>query len=185
MVQQRQVVEVCLSKAELDFIHQKAKTCGIGGDGRVRNPKDRAENYEVDQLVGQIGSYVGCRHLFGDVTLYRISRSIASRYPTSSDGGSDIPGANVDFKATHWKTVKPMLDHHLLVRAGEYHLNTVYVGILVKFEDVTAKAFIVGWQESSMLTKYDVTPKELPAGFVGYAAKFSELNPMMPLRWWS
>lgn len=191
MVTNSQIVQIVLSSAELNFIRSFAKVAEIGGRSEIyKDNEERQKRLAENQLTGQIGTYAGHKYWFGHTHLYRVGRYYANKYPFSGDGGSDVPGANIDFKATLARNLsRDILDYDLLVREKEYKPETIYVHILViaDFEqNQSAVVNINGWATGNMLryyTKEEAEKARLPKGFFGYALGVRNLNPLPPVSW--
>lgn len=177
MLHPADIFSVALSKPEIEFLRRQGKKAEIGGRSHVcADDADRSRNLEADQLVGMIGAYVGHKVMFGHTHLFRLSRWFADLDPTRGDGGSDVPGANIDFKASLLRSSRRLIEHRLFVRMNERHPGTVYVLILV--EQDFSQAHIVGWIKSEDL------PKEARDEFPGrLTVDAADLNPVMPVRW--
>lgn len=176
-----QVIEIPIYPAEVAFLRGLASKAEIGGRSQIRSGADRRENLEQDQLVGQIGNYAGHKHFFGNANLYRISRWYADIYPTMGDGGSDVPGANIDFKASRLKPGRSVTDYRLLVRPAERHPGTVYVLIVVDLDADPVKAHLVGWAAEHELPAETLTTGPLAGA---YALPAAELHPLPPIQWY-
>ena len=169
-----------LSPAEVAFCREQARSAEIGGRSQVRGA-DRQTALVEDQMVGQIGTYAGHKLLFGNAQLYRLSRYFANIYPMRGDGGSDVPGANIDFKASLRRSPdRPLIDYRLAVRPAERHAGMIYMLVVVE-ADYT-HAHIVGWLAESALP----AEPESAGVFAGaYVVKGGALNPVMPIHWWN
>jgi hypothetical protein len=161
-------------------LQRQAQRAELGGRSHIRGAADRQDKLRQDQIVGMIGAFAGTKTLFGDVRLFRLQRYFANLYPTIGDGGSDVPGANIDFKASLIANKqKPLLDYKLAVRPRERHARTVYVLILIELEPAPA-ASLIGWASDEMLP----AKPETDGPFAGaYVIPARALHPVMPLRW--
>lgn len=180
MISKDDIITHRLAPWELALCKRHAQAAEIGGTSHIRTGEDRAKELSRDQLVGQIGQYVGTHWLTGGHHLYQISRWVANQYPYSGDGGTDIPGANIDFKASRLAMTRPISQHHLLVRPAERGPGRVYVLILVEL--TTSVAYLVGWAKDADL------PSEVEQGgpFDGtHKLAAAELHPLPPLRWFT
>ena len=183
MIKRSDVITVNLSASEMRLIRSMGKAAEIGGASQIRGDADRAASLGVDQVVGQIGTYVGCKYFLGDIKDYRVSRYYANKAPTVGDGGSDITGSNIDLKASLVRNPsKDLLTYNLPVRLREMHVGWVYVLVLVEaLQEKSAKAHLVGWASTAML------PDEPDAQgvFAGaHTIRAKDLNPLPPLRRW-
>lgn len=183
MITNDDIITFRLTKSELSLIRRMACAAEVGGRSQVREGAARSDNLSIDQLVGQIGTYVGCKYFQGDNKDYRISRYYANKAPTVGDGGADITGSNLDFKTSKIRNPeKELLTYKLLVRPRELHDNWVYVLILVsEITDTGAVAHILGWADTQMLP----SKPESSGMFSGaYLLEAQDLKPLPPLRWW-
>ncbi len=120
--------------------------------------------------------------MHGNVQSYLFTRWMLTNNPHAGDGGSDIPGANVDFKSSLMRNNPDPLDYRLAVRPGERHAGTVYILILIELDEVnqSGTAHLVGW-----LAEKDLPAKPEASGtFKGaFVVSARELKPLMPLQW--
>lgn len=187
MIDSTQVVTLFIPEEELHLVRDYAKKGISGGSSAVRPPKERTENLDIDQLVGMVGAYAACKLLFGSDEKFRTSRYYANIYKFRSDGGSDIPGTNIDVKSSLWRyRNKPVLDHHLIVSPEEYNPGTVYVGVMVTIEETYATAYLMGWHKGVSLKFCEKIEPGMPEDLIKkYYASFRSVNPLMPLVWWN
>lgn len=175
-------IAVSLTPHEVRIVAEYAQRAQIGGRSSVRD-EDRAAKLAEDQLVGQAGTLAFCKYLYGNALghyLYRSSRWAADRAPTVGDGGTDLPGGNVDVKASLIRSPDlPRLKHHLPVRPEELHPGTVYVLALV--EEGALRVYLMGWLTDAHFGPDD---KQTAGTFKGaYTRLADELNPLPPLTW--
>lgn len=182
MLTQDQVIRIPISVSEMAFLRKLAANAEIGGQSQIRNGDTRQANLAQDQIVGQVGNYAGHKLLFGDVVRFRLSRYFADIYPTQGDGGSDVPGANIDFKASRLKPGRSPIEYNLLVRPHERHTGTVYIQIVVDLDAEPVTAHICGW-----LAEHELPDEPLKSGVLAgaYAVPVVNLHPLPPLRWYS
>lgn len=182
MISIEDIVTINISASEMSFVKKMALKAELGGQSSIRDREDRIKSLEIDQLVGQIGTYAGSKFLLGDTKDYRVSRWYANQNKWSGDAGSDITGANVDFKTSLVrKKERDILDYRLLVRPKEYHENWVYIlNLVTSLNADHAEVKIVGWASSRMLPP--IARDGLFAGAHVLSAK--ELNPIPPYCWW-
>ena len=177
-----QVITVRLDAAQLRFIRENAKKAEIGGRSNIRGRQERMESLGEDQLIGQVGLFVGNYWLSGSDTAYLTSRWFQNMFPRRGDRGGDVPGANVDFKCSLMRAGKDPMEYRLLVRPRERHPGWVYVLALVEsLDDDGAVVHLVGWMEDGEL------PQETATGgpFAGaHVVKAENLHPLPPLTWW-
>jgi hypothetical protein len=178
------IITVPITSSELAFLKRHAKRAELGGKSHIRGA-DRQATLGRDQLIGMVGAFAGTKQLFGDVRLFRMQRYFADLYPTVGDGGSDIPGCNIDIKSSA-VTSPDLLSYHLLVRPKELHDGMVYVLALVEERALTSHppcvVHLVGWASAEMLPRTPSTD----ARFAGaYALPASALNPLMRLQWFA
>lgn len=166
----------------LRMVRSYAARASIGGVSRIRAQAARQANLSTDQVVGQIGTYAGVRWLTGSDQQYRLGRWFADQAPRSGDGGADIPGSNIDFKARlHRNAWMAILDYDLAVRPAERHANWVYVHIVVELATTTARAHLLGWASDAMLPIRPNGTGPFTGAFILHAA---ELHPLPPFAWW-
>jgi len=183
MIKSSDIITMHLRKPEMAIIRKMAQAAEVGGCSQIRKGSDRSDNLSVDQLVGQIGTYAGCKYLQGDIKDYRVSRYYANKAPTVGDGGADITGSNIDFKASAIRnSSKPMTTYKLLVRPRELHDGWVYILVLVSdLTDTSATANLVGWASTQMLPK---SPESEGIFKGAYMLQAEDLSPLPPFRWW-
>jgi hypothetical protein len=174
------IIQVPITSSELAFLKRHAKRAELGGRSNIRGA-DRQATLGRDQLIGMVGAFAGTK-LFGDVRLFRLQRFFADLYPAIGDGGSDIPGANVDFKSSAiLNKNKDLLSYRLAVRPKERHPDMNYVLCLCELEPVPV-VYLVGWASESMLP----TETEADGPFAGaYTLPASQLHPLMRLTWFA
>lgn len=183
MITPEDIITVNLRKSEMNLIKRMAQQAEVGGRSQIRKGQDRSDNLSIDQLVGQIGTYVGCKYIQGDIKDYRVSRYYANKAPTVGDGGADITGSNIDFKASEIRNPnKDLMTYKLLVRPRERHDDWVYVLILVSdISEASSTAHILGWADTRMLPEQTETSGIFKGAYVLPA---ENLKPLPPLRWW-
>lgn len=169
------MIEVPITATEMQFIDRYAQTAQLGGRSAVRGI-DRQKHLNEDQIIGMMGNYALHKYYFGHSHLFKISRHIADQYPHIGDGGSDIPGANIDIKTSLIRTTLPITKHWLLVRPAERHAATVYVLGLVSPEK--NRVYLTGWLSDNELQSIENGPFK---GAFGQQAQY--LHPMMPVKW--
>lgn len=169
------MVEVPIATNEMQFIARYAQSAEIGGRSSVR-AVDRQEHLNEDQIIGMMGNYALHKYYFGHCHLFKISRQIADQYPNKGDGGSDVPGANIDIKTSLVRTSLPLTKHWLLVRSAERHPATIYVlGLVPPEKD---RVCLIGWLTDGEL---QIIQDGLFKGAFGQQAQY--LHPMMPVKW--
>lgn len=175
MVKSSQVLTFNLTATEVEFCNKMAGAACLGGRSSVRG-EDRQSMLTEDQLVGQLGTYTGLKWMTGHSQLYCLSRWYQNKMPYQGDGGSDVPGANIDFKSSMIRTGRPLLEHRLAVRPTERHPGWVYVLCLVNEH---YQVFMIGWATDEELP---VEP-EKEGGFEGaFCLPAKELHPLPPFR---
>lgn len=179
MATEQDFIRIKIGRAAYAFCYRQAEAAAIGGRSNFRTGGDRKANLLRDQLIGQLGAYAGHRYLFGHGHLYAISRWYQNRNPCQGDGGYDIPGANVDFKASR-VGARPLIDYSLHVRPRERRRGWIYILVGVDVQEDGAEAILAGWAREEEL------PREPdPDGvFVGaYSMPVRDLHPLPPFRW--
>jgi hypothetical protein len=168
-----------INPSEMRMIQLMAKAAERGGKSKVR--EDRWQNMTEDQLIGQIGAYAGHRYWYGHSQGYLQSRHVCNMYPDVGDGGSDIIGANIDFKASRVRSsTRPLEHYNLAVRKGERHTGNVYVLVLVETDFESATAHLMGWATDEMFPEKPASDGPLAGAF---CIRADALAPMMPLHW--
>jgi hypothetical protein len=188
MIKTNNVVQMNLQKYELDLIRMMAKKAMLGGYSNIRNSQERKDNLSIDQFIGQIGCYVGNKILQGAPFPmgYLTSRWVANLHPNDGDGGFDIPGANLDFKASLMRKNPDPLSYNLLVRPRERHKDWIYVLVLVENQNlppeewVSSIVHIVGWATDDMLPVEPSTDQRFSGAYV---LGTEELHPFLPIQW--
>lgn len=179
-VRQGDILKIVIEGHELDEAKENARLACVGGKSHVRTG-DRMQRLYEDQLVGQIGNIAGVKALHGRIDAYRESRSIANANPTKGDGGSDIPGSNVDFKASRMRRSKDPMRYRLAVRPRERHEGNVYVFIALDMDSPErVEANLVGWASDDSLPR---NPDQDGVFSGAYTLMSHELNPFPPITW--
>jgi hypothetical protein len=179
MITHFDISEIILTKRDMALAQRHAKNAEIGGTSHVRGKKDRRQSLGEDQLVGQLGTLAGHKLWFGTDYFYRLSRYHADLHPEIGDAGGDVPGANIDFKASKVRYPdKDFLTYRLPVRPAERHKNWIYVLVLVALED--RRAYVVGWASDKMLPKEPESEGVFKGAHIIVAKK---LRPVPPIRW--
>lgn len=172
------VVTLPLSAADVAVARRHTTHSSFGGRSAVR--PERGDTCVADNLVGHLGQIALHWYLYGSLERYELGRWLQNQFPTTGDGGSDVPGLRLDVKTSLMRTQQPLLRHRLLVRPAERHPDTVYVLALVTKVEQLPLVHLVGWARDSML------PAEpAPTGvFQGaYVLPATELHPLMPLNY--
>lgn len=175
------IIRVKITAAELKYAESIAEKFPFVGVSYVRDDReDRVREASSDQITGQLGNIIGTKFLFGGYFMYRLSRWIADIDPYRGDGGSDVPGAGIDFKTSLMRYGKNPNTYHLCVRPAERHKNTTYIHILLDMDNM--EAFITGWATDEMLPD-----KVLDSGPLSgaYVIPVPELNQIMPMNWFA
>lgn len=133
-------------------------------------------------MVGQIGQYIGSLWLTGSDNDYLQSRFLANQNPEKGDGGSDILGLNVDFKASLMRNKSmDILSYRLPVRPRERHDDWIYVLVLVSsLKSSSAVAHLVGWLFDEELPERPETRKPFDGAYV---VRAKDLHPILPFNW--
>lgn len=144
-----------LTEHQLDEAKLYAEASSIAGSSAVREREDRLDNLKTDAIVGHLGNMALCLYWHGTLDHYRQMRWMQDRFPHVGDGGADLPGMNVDVKASLIRNAeKPMKDYHLVVRPREFHDDHVYILGLVQRTDHGARVYLVGWETAEELKTY-------------------------------
>lgn len=157
-----------------------AKAFELGGRS-FRDPMSRAENLEIDQLVGALGEMAVALYLTGNSHVWKLTKWARFQCFSQNDGGEDILGLNLDVKTSLVRSTLPLGDHRLGVRQEEIRDDTVYMLCLVtELTDDSATIEIMGWAAREDLPDIPVNSGPwdgahcLPAG---------RLRPLPPIRW--
>jgi hypothetical protein len=182
-VSEQNIITWRIHPTDMPLLVRMAKAACIGGGSHIRDGQSRQDALQEDQLVGQIGQYVGSLWLYGSTDPYKQSRWLANLRPTEGDGGSDVIGANIDFKTSRVRnTGRDLLQYRLAVRPRERHTGWIYFLILVthlcKGEPVIAK--MVGWAADDMLPEQPETTGVFSGAFTLPA---HQLHPVPPIHW--
>jgi len=183
MITQADIVIIEVAGNDYKLALENAKAAAIGGVSRIYSEaNDRERRLLEDQLVGQLGQIAGHRHLFGMLDRYVLSRWFANQHPELGDGGCDVPGANIDFKASRNRYPgKDLLSFNLVVRPAERHAGWVYYLMLT--EDPwkpPVKVHIMGWATDDMLPATLVQDGPLEGT---HALEAGHLNPTPRFKW--
>jgi len=175
------VIQVPITEAELKFAKAVGDKVPFLGAGHIRaDMEERVRKFREDQITGQLGNILGTKFLFGGYHPYKLSRWFVDLDPKRGDGGSDVPGAGIDFKATRMRYSKDPYFYSLCVRPAERHINTTYILIPVDLDNMVA--YINGWATEDMLPETVEASGPLAGAFVLHT---NSLNPMMPMFWFS
>jgi hypothetical protein len=178
MLQKTDIVSYRLTNEELQLCCTNAKKAAINGYSHIRSKADRTLHLEQDQLIGQIGEYVGHMILFNSCDGYLKSRALANANPYQGDSGTDVIDQHVDFKTSRLSLRGlPISQHNLVVRPHEKHDNTTYILILV--DSTMSRAYVVGYAHTSELPK-DVNKTGIFQG--AYVLPALSLNPITHLQ---
>ena len=179
-----QVVIRAISAAEMTMLKRKSQLAMIGGKSNIRTQQDRQDNLAEDQLIGLVGQYAFTSLHCGSAQPFLIQRWYADHHSHQGDI-SDIPGTNIDVKSSRLNQTRSILKHSLVVRAKEYRENTIYVLTLVDIvaeQNRLSQVYIIGWIEGG---KMPPQPNRDGVFAGAYSVIASELNPVMPIRWYS
>jgi hypothetical protein len=165
------------------MIEVYARRAEIGGVSQIESGQARADNLSERQVTGQAAQLAFNLYQFGDVHAYRVSRWHADANPKKGDGGSDVPGLNLDVKGRRMRYGDDVAEYlrsgKLPVRPKERHRDFVYVLVYVRM-DVT-KAYIFGWLHEADLPRKVDQSGTFKGAFTVPAAR---VNPYPKLRWW-
>lgn len=150
------VVRVKVPLEHLERIYEHAQNATIGGRSNVRETRNANSPSQVDdQFIGQLGQYAGVTWITGSPDPYFESRVKQDEDPWKGDGGSDVPGFQIDIKTSVMRVAgREPVDYMLPVRPKERHANNVYVLALVpqEFDGVdNNEVLLVGWASDDML----------------------------------
>ncbi len=186
MVTEQDVFSMEITPADMQIIRPMAalqRKVGQGGS-QFRPLSDRIANHHQDSEIGMIGTYAGLKYLTGSPHQFYQARWFQNLMPYTGDGGSDVPGANIDFKARCWRHESlGLFDHKFAVRPKERHPNWIYIHLVIKplIDDYTT-VYFVGWLRDGMLpAKPEQRQESVFRGAFVLAAR--RLNPLPPITW--
>lgn len=180
MISPENLIRLTFDERETRYVAAMALGASLGGGSQIRSPEERITALRQDQMVGQLGQMALSLYWFGDSRQYDIARWYANRNPNIGDGGSDIPGMNVDVKTSLMRSSEDPLDYRLLIRPKERHEGWIYVLALVKkLRKVGTEVFLVGWAADYQLPKMD------QGGLFdgAHVMNARDLNPLPPVQW--
>lgn len=181
-VTENDIIRMEIQPRDMNVVAGHARLACIGGKSNIRGASRQATLKE-DQLVGQIGQYVGSLWLSGSADSYLRSRWVANQNPTVGDGGSDLIGSNIDFKTSLVRSPdRDLLSYRLAVRPKERHQDWVYVLVLVtkmKPPDPVV-AHLIGWAADYMLPK---SPNDSGVFSGAFTIPARNLHPLPPFKW--
>ena len=180
-----------LGHGHLRLARKHAAKSALGGTSHVRPDTDaRQDNLGVDQLTGHLGNLALSLYWYGTTHPYVMGRTLQDKFPTVGDGGSDLPGLNVDVKTSLIRKPDPTLqDYNLIVRPRELHPGTVYVLCLIERQEyppdnAACLAHLMGWADARTLENAGVASYGTFAG--AFTIPAMQLTPLPPLTYeWS
>ena len=177
MVDTSRFIHIKITPHDIKMAQFMAKKSEIGGVSRIfTDRQDRLARQAMDALVGQLGTLAGYKYMTGGTDGYIRSRYMQNKTPHQGDGGEDIVGANIDFKASLWRY--PEKPYHLCVRPRERHEGWVYIHALVP--QTTKEVLLTGWASDAELPAAPNADGPLAGAF---ALPLSSLHAMMPIQW--
>ncbi len=177
------VITYTLTRDDLRIVGRFVDGACVGGMSNVRDKEQREGTLKEDQVTGLIGNYVLALWRDGHPGAFIESREAQDKTPTQGDGGQDLPGLNIDVKASCMRAGSDPLRYNLWVRPRERHQDHTYVLALIAAKGVEEI------RHSHMLTVYLVgwcTDKDLPDELDSkgrHAVHASRLLPMPPMRY--
>lgn len=175
------MITVALSKFDLNLAEHHAVMAQVGGVSQVRAAGWRETALEQDQLIGQLGQLALSKYLYGTTERYMISRYYQNKTPERGDGGSDLPGANLDVKTSVMRYGQDPIRYNLCVRPRERHAGWVYILALVpKAYENDRCVYLMGWCSDDQLPTTPAADGPLAGAFVLPA---SALVPLPPVRY--
>jgi hypothetical protein len=158
---------IILRKNEIDLCTGYARTCCIGGPGRVRSQEERDETRLPDNIVGQMGTLAVSIFLYGQdkgIDEYIKARIKADNNPYEGDGGRDLPDLDIDIKCSRMrrskdaaKRYKDTLSYNFVIPPEERHENWIYIQALSqKMTKHLAYIHIMGWIRDEDIPSYTV-----------------------------
>ena len=165
-------VMVRLSQEEYALAVAKGRTACIGGRSNIVQDKQERDAALMDhQVTAMAGQIALSKYWAGSTEPFLVQRFFADLHKFSGDGGSDLPGTNVDIKTSR-KTAGDLWGYHLWVRAREYKPGTIY--ILGVFEPEALAVYLLGWCLGAALTQ------DAPGR---WGAVAQDLHPLPPAEW--
>lgn len=148
MISRKHLVKWILSSCTMAIMYEHAQMKCLGYGSRIRGKEFTDDELFEWQLTGCMCTYAGIYKMTGSTDRYFQHMEDTGDNPYG-DGGTDIPGARVDFKGTLLKDGRDPLKQHLAVRPREFHDNTLYVLALVRsYDEWEADGWLVGMMES-------------------------------------
>ena len=181
MIESRHVIKFSIPEMVMPSLYEHANMKCLSYRSKIRKEEDYTPEMLIrDNLLGVIGTYAGIWHLTGSNLLY-YKHMEETGDKLVGDGGTDVPGARMDFKTSLWNGSLPLSKNRLAVRPGEFHPKTTYVLVMVDgYGRMGADGYIVGCMESwEILEKYHHHEKFGDA----YCVKALLLNPFPNLHW--
>jgi hypothetical protein len=149
----KDIITLRLNQQAMAIINNMAGKACLGGVSHVRERADRLDSLNVDQIIGQIGTYGCTEYLLGTNEPYIRMREEINKNPHIGDDGVDIPGTNIDVKTSFMRSNSlPMLKYRLPVRPAERHEDHRYIlGLVSEYSKQHAILHLVGWASTDML----------------------------------
>lgn len=179
----QRVITYTLTRDDLRIVGRFVDGACVGGMSNVRGRDERREKLKEDQVTGLIGNYVLALWRDGHPGAFITSREAQDKTPTKGDNGQDLPGLNIDVKASCMRGSPDPLRYNLWVRPRERHSQHTYVLALIAANGVeeirrshALAVHLVGW----------CTDKDLPEKLDSdgrHAVHASRLLPMPPMRY--
>ena len=153
MVSPEHIINWSVHEMQMPGLREHARMKCLGLGSKIRGMDFTDEQLFQDQLIGVTCTLVGIKAVTGSNELYyRHIGETGDKW--TGDGGTDIPGARVDFKGSLMRASDDPLNYSLLIRPREFHERTTYILILVKeIGDEGAYGHIVGWMDSWEIAK--------------------------------
>lgn len=175
-----------ISATEMNLVRLMAQAAERGGRSDIRTGDDRMTALKEDQIVGQLGTIAGHKYYYGHTAEYLKGRHMANIYPDQGDGGSDIIGANIDFKASLARSTNRQLhEYNLVVRQRDLVPGRIFILVLVTSDEslTTARAVtthLMGWATTDMFPSVPNSDGPLKGA---YCIRADALMQLMPTQW--
>jgi hypothetical protein len=180
MVSIKHVINWSIPEMQMPGLREHAKMKCLGLGSKIRGMDFTDDQLFQDQIIGVACTLVGVKAVTGSNELYY--RHIADTGDKwTGDGGTDVPGARIDFKGSLMRYSDDPLRYNLLIRPKEFHPHTTYILILVKeIGENGARGHIVGWMDS-----WEIEEKTEPDRRFGdaFCIPARKLHPFPRFRW--
>ena len=207
MLQEKHIVTRKLHPAYVQLARKNAK---IFTDAKLpshlRHVEERGRTESIDSFVGNMAALMASVHLFGDKKKYEDAAWVANKFPAMrkvlkndvlDDGGCDIIGLNIDFKASLIRNEnKNLLSYNAPVRPHEFYSTHIYLFIFMealegktddeKISCVDWRSHIMGWcVGQDYIDDHGQEPNGTGVFEGAHVLPVTALNPVIPWVWQS